>query len=99
MQMKKDDLAELSILSFTYAVVGGLCARPLRFPMLQDSSGSLVSVPGLQDASGLLAGLQDTSGLLSVNGFVLPPKLAEKRKLIEEIAHNDVKKVSTLSTA
>jgi len=32
------------------------------------------------------------AGLLSINGFAVPAKLAEKRKLIEEIAHNDVKK-------
>jgi len=32
------------------------------------------------------------SGLLTINGFAVPAKLAEKRKLIEEIAHNDVKK-------
>ena len=38
--------------------------------------------------------LQDTAGLLTINGFALPAKLAEKRKLIEEFAHNDVKKVS-----
>jgi len=31
-------------------------------------------------------------GLLTINGFAVPAKLAEKRKLIEEIAHNDVKK-------
>ena len=39
--------------------------------------------------------LQDPS-LLAINGFAVPQtaKLAEKRKLIEEIAHNDVKKVS-----
>ena len=38
--------------------------------------------------------LQDP-GLLAINGFAVPAaKLAEKRKLIEEIAHNDVKKVS-----
>ena len=37
--------------------------------------------------------LQDP-GLLAINGFAVPAaKLAEKRKLIEEIAHNDVKKV------
>jgi len=30
--------------------------------------------------------------LLAINGFAVPAKLAEKRKLIEEIAHNDVKK-------
>ena len=38
--------------------------------------------------------LQDSTGLLAINGFALPPKIAEKRKIIEEIAHNDVKKVS-----
>ena len=38
--------------------------------------------------------LQDSPGLLAINGFALPPKIAEKRKIIEEIAHNDVKKVS-----
>ncbi len=38
--------------------------------------------------------LQDSPGLLAINGFALPAKLAEKRKIIEEIAHNDVKKVS-----
>jgi hypothetical protein len=38
--------------------------------------------------------LQDSPGLLTINGFALPPKIAEKRKIIEEIAHNDVKKVS-----
>lgn len=32
------------------------------------------------------------AGLLTINGFAVPAKLAEKRKLIEEIAHNDVKK-------
>ena len=38
--------------------------------------------------------LQDPA-LLAINGFAVPAaKLAEKRKLIEEIAHNDVKKVS-----
>ena len=37
--------------------------------------------------------LQDPA-LLAINGFSVPAaKLAEKRKLIEEIAHNDVKKV------
>ncbi len=37
--------------------------------------------------------LQDPA-LLAINGFAVPAaKLAEKRKLIEEIAHNDVKKV------
>ena len=40
--------------------------------------------------------LQDTAGLLTINGFALPAKLAEKRKLIEEFAHNDVKKVSMI---
>ena len=39
--------------------------------------------------------LQD-AGLLTINGFAVPAKLAEKRKLIEEIAHNDVKKVCIL---
>ena len=41
--------------------------------------------------------IQDTStALLQINAFQtsLQPKLAEKRKIIEEIAHNDVKKVS-----
>ena len=41
--------------------------------------------------------LQDP--LLSISGYAAVPanaKLAEKRKLIEEIAHNDVKKVSRL---
>ena len=38
--------------------------------------------------------LQDSPGLLAINGFALPPKIAEKRKIIEEIGHNDVKKVS-----
>ncbi|XP_023340108.1 RNA pseudouridylate synthase domain-containing protein 2 isoform X2 [Eurytemora carolleeae] len=33
----------------------------------------------------------DSPGLL-INGFPYPAKLAEKRKIIEEIAHNDVKK-------
>ena len=40
--------------------------------------------------------LQDSAGLLTINGFALPAKLAEKRKLIEEFAHNDVKKVSMI---
>ena len=39
--------------------------------------------------------LQDPA-LLTINGFALPAKLAEKRKLIEEFAHNDVKKVSMI---
>ena len=46
--------------------------------------------------------LQDTSsstgptGLIALNYPPLPAaKLAEKRKIIEEIAHNDVKKVSS----
>ena len=44
------------------------------------------------------APLQDP-GLLALNAAAgnfsaVPAKLAEKRKLIEEIAHNDVKKVS-----
>ena len=40
--------------------------------------------------------LQDSPGLLAINGFALPAKIAEKRKIIEEIAHNDVKKVSKI---
>ena len=40
-----------------------------------------------------IAPLLQDAGLLTINGFAVPAKLAEKRKLIEEIAHNDVKKV------
>ena len=42
--------------------------------------------------------LQDGGGYLELAGYSpaggVQTKLAEKRKLIEEIAHNDVKKVS-----
>ena len=48
-----------------------------------------------QDSTGSTSGLTTLSTL---NSFPLQTKLAEKRKIIEEIAHNDVKKVSaTLS--
>jgi len=48
------------------------------------------SIPGLQKL--FMPSVKDTAGLLTINGFALPAKLAEKRKLIEEFAHNDVKK-------
>ena len=52
------------------------------------------AVVGFHQNTGSL--LQDSAGLLTINGFALPAKLAEKRKLIEEFAHNDVKKVSMI---
>jgi len=48
------------------------------------------TMPSLQKL--FLPSVKDTAGLLTINGFALPSKLAEKRKLIEEFAHNDVKK-------
>jgi len=48
------------------------------------------AIPGLQKL--FMPSVKDTAGLLTINGFALPAKLAEKRKLIEEFAHNDVKK-------
>merc|ERR1719445_1991788 len=61
---------------------------------------TLLSANGMTNIPKLFVPSVKDPSLLAINGFAVPQtaKLAEKRKLIEEIAHNDVKKACVRCT-
>lgn len=84
----------------TSSPYGGVSSTPkLYMPGVKgmESNGHPQSLGDIQRYIGMLQNNQQPlpnvdASLLTINGFAVPAKLTEKRKIIEEIALNDVKK-------